>query len=251
MMTPQRIACLSAEAADWLWRIGAWDCVVGVTSFFKTPSEAAPKPRISGFSTAQFEQIADLQPDLIITFSDVQAPLATELLRRGFAVLATNQRTLAEIEATLALLGRIVNQEAEAQRWLSEFRQRLAPVKEVTLRPRVYFEEWNDPLIAGIAWVSEMIERGGGEDVFAHLRTKRAAADRIVSSDEVCRRHPEVIFASWCGRPVRIPDITARPGWDTLPAVQTNRVYEIDSADILQPGFRLVHGYEQIKRRLA
>src|SRR5882724_2838595 len=106
--TPKRIICLCAEAADWLWRIGAWDCVAGITSFFRIPPEAAPKPRVSGFSTAQFEEITDLRPDLIITFSDVQAPLATELVRRGFAVLATNQRTLAEIEATLSLLGRMV-----------------------------------------------------------------------------------------------------------------------------------------------
>src|SRR6266404_1572264 len=248
---PQRIVCLSAEAADWLWRIGAWERVAGTTAFFKIPPEVPPKPRISGFSTAQFDEIADLQPDLIITFSDVQAPLAAELMRRGLAVLATNQRTLAEIEATLALLGRIVGCEAEAEGWLNEFRQRLQPIEKVKFRPRVYFEEWNEPLVAGIAWVSELIERAGGEDVFAHLRAKRAAVDRIISSDEVCRRDPEVIFASWCGRSVRIPDIAARPGWDTLLAVQKNRIYEIDSANILQPGFCLVHGYEQIKQCLA
>src|SRR5258708_17381514 len=140
-LTPRRIACLSAEAADWLWRIGAWECVVGTTAFFKAPSNAAPKPHISGFSTAQFEEIADLKPDLIITFSDVQAPLAAELVRRGFAVLATNQRTLAEIEATLSLLGRMVGREADTKRWLGEFRQSLAPASISTARPRVYFEE--------------------------------------------------------------------------------------------------------------
>src|SRR5258708_32683653 len=129
-LTPRRIACLSAEAADWLWRIGAWECVVGTTAFFKAPSNAAPKPHISGFSTAQFEEIADLKPDLIITFSDVQAPLAAELMRRGFAVLATNQRTLAEIEATLAMLGRIVGCVTEAKRLLNEFRQLLQAANE-------------------------------------------------------------------------------------------------------------------------
>src|SRR6266436_873515 len=169
--TSKRIICLCAEAADWLWRIGAWDCVAGITSFFKPPPEASHKPCISGFSTAQFEEIATLDPDLIITFSDVQAPLATELVRRGFTVLATNQRTLAEIEATLSLLGRIVGRDADAERWLGEFRQRLAPVENSKCRPRVYFEEWNEPLIAGIAWVSELIELAGGEDVFAHLRS--------------------------------------------------------------------------------
>src|SRR5206468_1338378 len=127
IIAPKRIVCLSAEAADWLWRIGAWESVVGTTAFFKTPSNVAPKPRISGFSTAQFDEIEALEPDLIVTFSDVQAPLAAELMRRGLAVLATNQRTLAEIETTLALLGRIVGCEAEAERWLCEFRHHLEP----------------------------------------------------------------------------------------------------------------------------
>src|ERR1041385_7305163 len=168
-MNPHRIVCLSAESADWLWRIGAWECVAGITAFFTIPPETEPKPRVGGFSTAQFDEIAALNPDLIIAFSDVQAPLLTELMRRGFAVLATNQRTLAEIEATLALLGRIVGREVESQQWLSEFRKRLEPVKNVKFSPRVYFEEWSNPLIAGIAWVSELIERAGGTDIFADL----------------------------------------------------------------------------------
>jgi iron complex transport system substrate-binding protein len=251
IIAPQRIVCLSAEAADWLWRIGAWGHVVGTTAFFKSPPNVAPKPHISGFSTAQFEEIADLRPDLIITFSDVQAPLAAELTRRGFAVLATNQRTLAEIEATLVLLGRIVGREPEAERLLNEFRQRLEPVEKVKFRARVYFEEWNEPLIAGITWVSELIERAGGEDVFADLRSKRAALERVVSAEEVCRRNPDIILASWCGRPVRIADIAARPGWEKLSAVRESKVYEIAGSDILQPGFRLVHGYETIKQCLV
>src|SRR5262245_19743236 len=151
--TPKRIVCLSAEAADWLQRIGAWDRVAGVTAFFTIPREAPPKPRVSGFSTARMEQIEKLKPDLVITFSDVQAPLAAELMRLGFTVLATNQRTLAETETTLALLARITDRETEAKRWLSEFRARLAPVEQLADRPRVYFEEWNDPLISGIAWI--------------------------------------------------------------------------------------------------
>lgn len=250
VITPKQIVCLSAEAADWLWRIGAWERVAGVTAFFTIPPDAAAKPRVSGFSTAQFDEIETLKPDLIITFSDVQAPLIAELMRRGFTVLGTNQRTLAEIEETLALLGRVVEREAEAERWLIEFRKRLAPVEKVKLRPRVYFEEWNDPLVSGIGWVSELIERAGGKDVFADLRTKRAALERVVSREEVCRRDPEIIFASWCGRPVRAAEITTRPGWNKLSAVQGNRVYEIPGGDILQPGFRLVHGYERMKEYL-
>ena len=247
---PERIVCLSAEAADWLWRIGAWGRVVGTTAFFAPPIGTAPKPRISGFSTAQFEEIAKLEPDLIITFSDVQAPLAAELMRRGFAVLATNQRTLAEIEDTLAMLGRIVGCMTEAERCLNEFRQRLEPVKNVKFRPRVYFEEWNEPLIAGITWASELIERAGGDDIFPELRTKRAASERIVSSEEVCRRNPDVILASWCGRPVQISEIAGRPGWEGVFAVCNNHILEIPGTDILQPGFRLVHGFEKMKKDL-
>src|SRR5215470_5142371 len=143
---PRRIVCLSAESADWFWRIGAWDVVVGITAFFTVAEGVEPKPRIGGFSTAQFDEIAALEPELIIAYSDVQAPLLAELMRRGFAVLGTNQRTLAEIEATLMLFGRIVGHEAEAAQWLREFHKRLAPVEKVKIRPRVYFEEWNDPL---------------------------------------------------------------------------------------------------------
>jgi iron complex transport system substrate-binding protein len=163
---PQRIVCLSAEAADWLWRIGAWNNVVGVTAFFIAPSEAPAKPRASGFSTARFKEIAALNPDLVITFSDVQADFAAELIKHGIPVLATNQRTLAETEATLSLLGRVVAREAESEHLLAEFRERLTPVATGANRPRVYFEEWNDPLISGIGWVGELIERAGGADIF-------------------------------------------------------------------------------------
>jgi iron complex transport system substrate-binding protein len=192
--------------------------------FFQDSSERYAKTTHQRFQHGNFEQIAKLTPDLIITFSDVQAPLAAELMRRGFAVLATNQRTLAEVETTLALLGRIVGHENEAERWLNEFRERLEPVEKLRFRPRVYFEEWNDPLIAGIAWISELIERAGGEDIFANLRSKSAAPERVVSSEEVCRRNPDMIFASWCGRPVQIADIAARPGWQTLSAVRDKHI---------------------------
>jgi iron complex transport system substrate-binding protein len=244
---PQRVVCLSAESADWLWRICAWENVVGITAFFSPPPNISPKPRVSGFSTGHLDEITALNPDLVITFSDVQAQLAAELIKRGLPVLSANQRTLAEIEATLAMLGRVVGREAEAERFLVEFRQRLAPVKPLGARPRVYFEEWNDPLITGIAWVSELIERAGGEDIFRELRTKRGALERVVSSEQICRANPEIIFASWCGKPVQSTAFCSRPGWAEVSAVRSNWIYEILGEDILQPGFRLVHGYEQIK----
>ena len=181
---PQRIVCLSAEAPDWLWRIGAWERVVGVTAFFVSPPGAPPKPRVSGFSSANVDQIVELKPDLAITFSDVQANLAAELMRSGLNVLATNQRTLAETEATLALLARVVGCEREAELRLQELRKKLEPISKPACRPRVYFEEWNDPLISGIAWVSELIQRAGGEDIFPELRAKRSAQERVVSLNE-------------------------------------------------------------------
>jgi iron complex transport system substrate-binding protein len=248
MASPQRIVSLSAEAADWLWRIGAWEQVVGVTAFFKQPPEAAPKPRVSGFSTAKLDEIEALAPDLVITFSDVQAEIGAQLMRRGLTVLGTNQRTLAEIEATLELLGHIVGREAEAAKRLREFRERLVPVGKTGSRTRVYFEEWNEPLISGIAWVSELIERAGGIDIFAELRSKGTAAERQVEPDAVRARNPEVILASWCGRPVRVEQIASRPHWGNIEAVKNGRIYELSGDDILQPGFRLVFGFERMKQ---
>jgi iron complex transport system substrate-binding protein len=245
---PQRIVCLSAEAADWLWRIGAWKQVAGVTAFFKPPPRVPSKPRVSGFSSANLAQITRLNPDLIITFSDVQAQLAAELIRRGFPVVATNQRTLAEIESTLAMLARIVNRERQGEKLLKEFRKKITPQKNIQHRPRIYFEEWNEPLISGIAWVSELIERAGGNDVFAKLRSQRAASARVVTSEQVCRADPEIILASWCGKPVQAEQIAARPGWNKVTAVREKRIYEIASDDVLQPGFRLIYGYEQMKK---
>jgi iron complex transport system substrate-binding protein len=243
---PERIVCLSAEAADWFWRIGAWDQVAGVTAFFTQPPAAPPKPRVSGFSTANLPEIEKLNPDLVITFSDVQSHLAAELIRRGFPVLATNQRTLVEIENTLALLSRIMNH--DSKKLLDEFHQRLAPVENISRRPRVYFEEWNDPLISGIGWVSELMERAGGTDVFAGLKSKRVARDRALLPEQVCAANPEIIFASWCGKPLAPAEITSRAGWSGVAAVQAGHIYEIPGEDILQPGFRLVHGYERLKK---
>jgi iron complex transport system substrate-binding protein len=248
VQAPQRIVCLSAEAADWLWRLGVWETVAGVTAFFRQPPEAPAKPRVSGFSSANLDQITRLDPDLVITFSDVQARLAAELIQRGHAVLATNQRTLAEIETTLALIARVMDREAEGEELLNEFRRQLAPAEPAGHRPRVYFEEWNDPLVSGIAWVGELVERAGGRDIFPELKSKRAAKDRVVSLEQVCRADPEIIFASWCGEPVQIGQIAVRPGWENIAAVRQKRIYEIPSEDILQPGFRLTRGYELMKR---
>lgn len=250
MDCPQRIICLSAEAADWLCRIGVWDKVVGTTAFFSQPPDIDPKPRVSGFSSGRLEEILALSPDLVITFSDVQAAIATDLIRRGIPVLATNQRTLAETEATLALLARAVRREAEAEPLLLRFRTSLAAQEPLAEAPRVYFEEWPDPLVAGIGWVSELIERAGGRDVFAHLRTKRSVSERMISPEDVRQADPEIILVSWCGKPADFGSIASRPGWSRITAVRNQRLVEIPAEDILQPGFRLVYGYERIRTLL-
>jgi len=248
---PERIVCLSAEAAEWLWRIGAWEQVVGITAFFDPPSEATRKPRISGFSTAHFDSIEQLNPDLVITFSDVQATMAGELIKRGIAVLATNQRTIAEIENTLLWLARSVDREATGEALLAEFRERTRPVANTRGGPRLYFEEWNEPMVTGICWVSELIERAGGTDIFAESRTKRAARKRVVSTSQLQAADPEIILASWCGKPVRLDEFGARAGWQNITAVRTGRIYEIPGNEILQPGYRLVEGFERLKGILA
>jgi iron complex transport system substrate-binding protein len=244
---PQRIVCLCAEAADWFWRIGAWDKIVGVTAYFAQPPSATPKPRVSGFDSVRFDDLRELKPDLVVTFSDVQATITAELIRSGFNVIATNQRTLAETEATMALLARLVGREREAEVALKEFREKLAPVKNGSRRPRVYFEEWNDPLISGITWVSELVERAGGEEIFPELCVNRAASERVVSPEQVLAANPEIIFASWCGKRFDADAMVKRPGWGEIAAVRAGRIYEIAGADILQPGFNLVQGYEQLK----
>jgi iron complex transport system substrate-binding protein len=242
---PERIVCLSAEAADWFWRIGAWEQVAGVTAFFSQPPEAAPKPIVSGFSSANLTQVETLKPDLIVTYSDVQSSLAAELIRRGFPVLATNQRSLAQIESTLALLARVADR--ECAQWLGEFRERLRPVQSTRRPPLVYFEEWDEPLVCGIGWAGELIERAGGRDAFAERSSRPASKDRIVSSAQVCAANPDLIIASWCGKPVRCDMIAARPGWSELAAIRNGCIHEISGEDVLQPGFRLVHGYERLK----
>jgi iron complex transport system substrate-binding protein len=249
--TPERVICLSAEAADWLWRLDAWNLVAGVTTYFEPPPGAPPKPRVSGFSSANVESILRLRPDLVLAFSDVQAGIVGQLVLRGCNVLTTNQRTLAEIESALALIARCVDRVERGEAMLAEFRARLAPVPPREQRPCVYFEEWDAPLISGIAWVSELIERAGGEDIFHSLATQNRAPDRIVTAEQVRMAQPELILASWCGKPVDVSAIRSRPGWSDLPAVRDNRVFAMSGADILQPGFNLVHGYEELKRHIA
>ncbi|ABC83794.1 cobalamin-binding protein [Anaeromyxobacter dehalogenans] len=237
---PRRVVCLTEETTETLYRIGAGDLVVGVSGFTVRPPEARRKPRVSAFLSADGDAIAALRPDLVVGFSDLQADVARDLVRRGIPVLVTNQRSVAEILQTLRLVTAAVGRGEAGEALAAELEGGLARVAEsaaaLPRRPRVFFEEWPDPLIAGIRWVSELLELAGAEDVCAETRASHAAKGRIVAPEEVARRAPEAVVASWCGKKARREVIRARPGWADVPAVRDDQLYELRSAIILQPG---------------
>ena len=239
-MHPRRIVCLTEETTEALYLLGEGERVVGVSGYTVRPPEARRKPKVSAFINARFDRIDALEPDLVLAFSDLQADIARELVRRGHAVFTFNQRSVDEILQMILVLGGIVGCAGRAQALVDDLRRGLDAIREETARwprrPRVFFEEWNDPIISGIQWVEELVEIAGGVPIFPELRTAGLAKDRIVDADEVARRDPDVIIASWCGKPVRRERIVARAGWDQVSAVQRDHVYEIKSAYILQPG---------------
>ena len=248
---PSRIVCLTEETTETLYLLGEGDRVVGVSGYTVRPPEARQKPKVSSFLHARYEKIEALQPDLILAFSDLQADITNDLVKRGYPVFTFNQRSVAEILQMIRVLAGIVGVadkgEALAARLesgLDEVRQRAT---ELPRRPTVFFEEWYDPLISGIRWTEELVRIAGGEPIFPELEGASLAKDRIVSSDAVIARAPEVIIGSWCGKPVRPERITARPGWAAVPAVKHGHIYEVKSAYILQPGpAALTEGVRQL-----
>jgi iron complex transport system substrate-binding protein len=237
---PSRIVCLTEETTETLYLLGEGDRVVGVSGYTVRPPEARQKPRVSAFINARFDKIEALRPDLVLAFSDLQADIAAELARRGYNVVLFNQRSVAEILQMIRMLGGLIGRADRAEGLASRLEGDLERIREQAARfvrrPRVYFEEWDDPLISGIQWVEELIEIAGGDPVFPELRHAKLAKDRIVQPDEVVRRKPDVIIASWCGKAVKKEKIASRAGWDALPAVRAGRIHEIKSAFILQPG---------------
>ena len=238
---PRRIVCLTEEPTEILYALGEGERVVGISAWTQRPPEArADKPIVSGFTGGNVERIAELEPDLVVGFSDIQAELASKLIARNLQVLIFNQRSIAEILDVVLVLGRIVGREARAESLIEGYRERLAEVRAQSAarseRPRVYFEEWMDPMISGIQWVSELIEIAGGEDVFADRARGKLAKERFVTAEEVVAARPDVIAASWCGKPVDKDQIRGRPGFDGVPAVADDRIHEIASEIILQPG---------------
>jgi len=241
-----RIVCLSAEAADICYRLAVWDQVVGISAFC---SKAFPRrPIVSGFSTANLRKILETSPDMVITFSDVQAGIAEKLIRAGCQVLALNHRSLRGIADSIEMIARLAGVPDRGERLARSLLDQLEALRyEPPVRPRVYFEEWDDPLVYGIEWTNEIIQIAGGESIFPAAQKNRAK-DRTVSSAEIIFKDPEIILASWCGKTVNLPSVLARAGWLQIRAIQDQQVYAIDSNDILQAGPSLVEGLRQIRR---
>ncbi len=253
---PERIVCLTEETVETLYLLGAEDRIVGVTGYaVRPPRVRAEKPRVGAFTSADIPAILALEPDLVLTFSDLQGDIAAELIRSGVTVMAYNQRDVAGILAMIRHLGATVGLAERGDRLAADCERRLAEVAgraDGGARPLVYFEEWDDPMISGIAWVSELIGIAGGREAFPDLAAKEAARDRIVTSDRVIAAAPDVILASWCGKKVRPERIAGRPGWETIPAVRSGRIAEIKSPLILQPGpAALTDGLDAIVEALA
>ena len=256
MHYPQRIICLTEETTETLYLLGQGDRIVGVSGYTVRPPEARLKPKVSAFINAKFDKIAQLEPDLVLAFSDLQADLCAELARRGMNVVVFNQRSVAEILQMIAMLGGLIGCQHEAERLADRLSSGLDVIRDkaarLPRRRRVFFEEWDEPLISGIRWVEELVSIAGGEPVFPELASGGLAKERIVDPREVARRDPEVIFASWCGKKVRKAAIRARAGWDAVSAVRHERIFEIKSTYILQPGpASLTDGVRQIHAILA
>ena len=237
---PRRIVCLTEETVETLYLLGEQDRIVGVSGYaVRPPQVRREKPRVSAFVSADIPKILALEPDLVLAFSDLQADVAADLVRAGIAIHVFNQRDIAGILAMIRTVGALVGAAERADRLAGDYEKRLADIAakaRPASKPKVYFEEWDDPLIAGIGWVSELIAIAGGEDIFPDLRFQKAAKDRVVAPDAVRAAAPELILASWCGKKVVPEKIRARPGWDEIPAVRNDRIVEIKSPLILQPG---------------
>ena len=253
---PSRIVCLTEETVETLYLLGEQERIVGVSGYcVRPPQVRREKPRVSAFITADVPKILALEPDLVLAFSDLQANIAAELGRAGVAIHLFNQRDIAGIMAMIHTVGALVGAGDRADALAQSLEERLESLAASVsgrARPRVYFEEWDEPLISGIGWVSELIEIAGGADIFVENRARQAAKDRIVPPQAVIDARPDIILASWCGKKVRPERIAGRLGWDAIPAVRDGRIHEIKSPLILQPGpAALTEGLDAIARYLG
>jgi iron complex transport system substrate-binding protein len=239
---PERIVCLTEETTETLYRLGEERRIVGVSGYTVRPPEARrDKPKVSAFLTAKTDKILALEPDLVLGFSDLQADIARELAKAGLNVVLFNQRSVDEILSMILTLASMVGVADKGRKLVEELEANLGQIEEAARklprRPRVYFEEWDEPMISAIRWVSELVGIAGGEDIFSELSVSQAAAGRTIADPFlVISRKPDVILGSWCGKKFRPERVAARPGWGAIPAVRDGALYEIKSADILQPG---------------
>ena len=254
---PQRIVCLTEEPTEILYQLGEGDRIVGISAYTVRPPEARQdKPVVSAFIGGSVKKIVALNPDLVIGFSDIQADLARDLISANLPVLIFNQRSIQEILNVIMDLGRLVNAQPRADDLVSSYLQRLEATAgrnaAVDCKPRIYFEEWDDPMICGIRWVSELIEIAGGRDVFAEKSQGKWARERFVDVEEVSRAEPDLILASWCGKPLDRNALLKRPGLEDVPAIQAQRIVEIPSEIILQPGPAcLTDGLDRLEAEIA
>jgi len=239
---PERIICLTEETTETLYMLGEDERIVGISGFTVRPPRARrEKPKVSAFTSAKIDKILALKPDLVLGFSDLQAGIAAELIRAGVEVHVFNHRSVADIFRMIRTLGGMIGCEARTAELVDRLSRQLEAVRmsatRLAVRPRVYFEEWDQPQISGIRWVSELIEIAGGIDCFAELSTESLAKNRIIADiAEVPRRQPDLILGSWCGKKFQPLKVSARPGWQEIPAVRHGDLYEIKSSIILQPG---------------
>ena len=237
---PERIVCITEESVETLYLLGREHLIVGVSSFVRRPPESRNLPKVSSFIKSDIDKIRELQPDLILGFSDIQKDIARDLVEAGFNVFIANHRTINETLSYILWLGRLVGAAPEAEKLVAGYQQKILAAQKksqgLARRPKVYFEEWNDPMISAITWVSELIEICGGDEVFADLRGGVLASERIVKPEDVIAASPDFIFGCWCGKKVKIGEITSRPGFSGLPAVTQERVFELEPEIFLQPG---------------
>ncbi len=255
MIGPRRIVCLTEEPTEVLYALGQADRIVGISGFTVRPPRARrEKPKVSAFTSAKIGQILKLEPDFVVGFSDIQADIAAELIRHGVEVWISNHRSVEGILDYIRRLGALVGVGDRAAAWADELERGLDAIKadaaRLPCRPKVYFEEWDDPQISGIQWVAELVRIAGGDDIFPERAAESLAKARILEDPgEVVRRAPDIILGSWCGKKFRPEKVAARPGWDAIPAVRDGQLHEVKSPIILQPGpAALTDGVRQIAR---
>ena len=254
-LAPQRIVCLTEETTEWLYLLGQEHRIVGVSGYTVRPRRAREeKPRVSAFTSAKVDKILALQPDCVLGFSDMQADIASALIREGVQVTVFNQRGVTEIFSVLYQVAAMVGQGEQGLTLIADMRQQLADIAKAAAalprRPKIFFEEWDVPHISAIRWVSELIGIAGGDDIFPELAAQSLGKNRIIADGaEIVRRNPDIIIGSWCGKKFRPENVARRPGWNEVTAVKTGQLFEIKSADILQPGpAALTDGVAQLHR---